>query len=374
MQIRMTGLELKAIALVVAVAGLVLANAWALHQDSAPLGQAERAGSQRIVHLSELLAAASALPSSIPASARRPQAGALEASLLRARAALKRLLADYQYDGATFAKLSAIDDGIVGWLADLRRGTAGGEPRAEGDLDTASVTRIALDLLGSEQQRLERGQSATAVGTLGSVWFVVQAAISALILVLAFLTVRDARAWRRRAEKPDAAKFMEPGQTIADRRALVAGIQTSIVSSLNRSRTIGLMYVELGNLGAIRQKLGWDSADRVVTDIAEMLRSEFRRSDLVARLEGDVMVVMASDISARADLEGIATRIRKVLDKFAISALPDVRIAAEIGSAMYPIDGYSAEDMLAAARNSLLERKTIEGSVVLADSPAPQPA
>jgi diguanylate cyclase (GGDEF)-like protein len=373
MQIRVTRLELKAIALLVAICALVVANGWNLYREDDSSGL-DQVASVRMVHLSELVAAASAVPAQAASTQPSDQANALGAVLLRARDALKRLLIDYHYDGATYAKLSAIDDAIVGRLTELRRGNTASGPKTDGDLDIASVTRLSLSLLGDEQQRIEsRGQARTEKGSPGA-GVVFQALPMVAIAVLGFLIVRDARAWRRRAEKPGAAKFLEPGQTVGDRRALVAGIQASIVSSLNKSRTIGLMYVDLTNLGAIRQELGWESADRIVTDVAELLRGELRRSDLVARLEGDVLVVMASDISARCDIEGIATRIRRVLDKFEIAALPDVRITAEIGSAMYPIDGYSAEDMLTAARNSLNERNTFKGFVVLRATSSPQPA
>ncbi|BAT59597.1 response regulator PleD [Variibacter gotjawalensis] len=356
---RLTGLEIKSL-LLVALIGLLFAGTW--YDTAGNRGRSEHQTATRILHLGELIAASTAAQQGAPAGARRLEAvGAAEASLIRMRDAVKLLSADYQFDESAFLRLSVIDEAIVTRLADLRRG---GD--AQASFDPALGARLAVELLGREQQRLDN--SATSGDGVRGAMRWLQPLLFGLALIIALLLLRDARKWRLRAVKPDATTYMQPGQTIADRRALMSGIQASIVSSLNRSRTIGLMHLQLANATTLRDRLGWESADRMVGEFADRLRSEFRRSDIIARLEGDALVVMASDISSRSDLTGFEQRIRRVLEELNKTAEAGAALNIEVGAAMYPIDGYSAEDMLTAARASVARSKTIDGQI----SGAPQ--
>jgi len=53
--------------------------------------------------------------------------------------------------------------------------------------------------------------------------------------------------------------------------------------------------IDVSGLAAINQKVGLDEGDRVLRDVAEMLRTCFRDSDLLARLEGGAFAVLAAD-------------------------------------------------------------------------------
>ena len=352
---RLTGLETKTL-LLVALVTLMFAGGWYGNDGKARI---EQQGVARVLHLGELLSASASVPQA-PSGARRIETvGTAEAALIRMRDAVKALLTDYQFDGASHLRLTVVDEAILTRMGELRRGA---EP--QGAFDVAAVMRLAAELIGREQQRLELSVGKPSVHTAQS-WDWFQPLMLVLTALTAILLLRDARSWRRRALKPDAVKFLEPGQTIADRKALMSGIQVSIASSLNRSKTIGLMYLQVVAPFRLRETLGPQGADQLIGEFANRLRTEFRRSDLVARLDGDVVVVMASDIASRNDLKSLETRIHRVLEALNVAAPHGVLLGVDVGAAMYPIDGYSAEDMLAAARAAMQSVKTMDGQVVV---------
>jgi diguanylate cyclase (GGDEF)-like protein len=95
-----------------------------------------------------------------------------------------------------------------------------------------------------------------------------------------------------------------------------------------------LYFADVDGLKQINDELGHAEGDRVLVDIAGILRAVFRESDLVARLGGDEFVVLALE-SPDVDAPASLARFEEQANQFNRSMQRPYRVAASIGVAQH---------------------------------------
>ena len=164
------------------------------------------------------------------------------------------------------------------------------------------------------------------------------------------------------ATQLEAARLDAP-TGLLNRRALSPLVTKSIENSLQKGLTIGVIYVEIDHYKEIRKTRGDAVADALLAETGKLLRETFRRNDHVARLRDAEFAIVVGEISGREILTRLEERIREAVEEVRASHAQAVHLKLSIGLAMYPIDGYSEEDLLAAAREAVIYRN---------GSPAPE--
>ncbi len=126
---------------------------------------------------------------------------------------------------------------------------------------------------------------------------------------------------------------------------------------LARSRRGGacgaLLMLDLDNFKQVNDSLGHPSGDRVIEEIAGVLRGRTRETDVLARLGGDEFAVVLPHCDSReaqAVAETIATAIREHIPRQ--SGIPP--ITASIGIAMFGPNGSSSFDSIVAEADSAM--------------------
>lgn len=160
---------------------------------------------------------------------------------------------------------------------------------------------------------------------------------------------------------------------LLNRQALAPTVEKAIERSLTKGATIGMIYVEVDDFKALRQQLGPSLANAVIIEVGRQLKETFRRGDEVARLKDAEFAVVVAEISSRNILQRLEERIQEAIADIGMPALHGTKIKANIGLAMYPIDGYSDRDLLETARNAVLYRAG-EPAVEKAAQIAPPPS
>jgi diguanylate cyclase (GGDEF)-like protein len=87
------------------------------------------------------------------------------------------------------------------------------------------------------------------------------------------------------------------------------------------------------------------------------LRETLRASDFVARLGGDEFVVVLPDTGEPPAAAALVERIAGELAAAPIPELADGMVTASIGKASYPLDGATAEALIAAADRAMYRVK-----------------
>jgi len=125
-----------------------------------------------------------------------------------------------------------------------------------------------------------------------------------------------------------------------------------LARSVEAGDPFGLVMIDLDEFKRVNDTLGHQAGDRLLREIAGAILGAARETDAVFRYGGDEFVV----ILPRSDVQGldaVAERIRVAVagvggegSRWDAGGVP---IAASIGTASFPVDGETAEDILLAA-------------------------
>jgi diguanylate cyclase (GGDEF)-like protein len=129
------------------------------------------------------------------------------------------------------------------------------------------------------------------------------------------------------------AALIDPLTGIYNRRGFFLLAEQALRSAARHQRPYLLCFFDLDGLKEINDELGHDQGDEALYDIAEVLRSVFRSSDIIGRLGGDEFVVLAEgDASAEPALR---QRVGDEIVRHNESAGRAYRLATSIGVARF---------------------------------------
>lgn len=117
-----------------------------------------------------------------------------------------------------------------------------------------------------------------------------------------------------------------------------------------------VVVVDLDELKALNDRYGHQAGSAAIQAVANCLRSVVRGSDCVARYGGDEFVMILKDAD-RPGAQIVANRIREVLANEVNPFAQDMPLRVSIGIALYEEDGFTSQDLLAAADAAMYEDK-----------------
>lgn len=118
-----------------------------------------------------------------------------------------------------------------------------------------------------------------------------------------------------------------------------------------------LLYADVDNFKSINDTYGHHEGDSVLIDIARILRSTYRESDIIARMGGDEFVVFP--IGATTDhIDTIIARIQNNLNDYNSANKRDFNLSLSFGVSTFDPEGTrSVDDLLAQADRSMYTYK-----------------
>jgi diguanylate cyclase (GGDEF)-like protein len=145
---------------------------------------------------------------------------------------------------------------------------------------------------------------------------------------------------------------------LANRRAYDAVLEASVAAG----RPFALLFLDLDDFKGVNDRHGHVNGDRVLREVAERTTESVRDGDTLARIGGDELALIAP--GARAfGAEGLAIALTRAVAE--VSRGPgDGPMSATIATAVFPDDGRTADQLVAAADTALHERKRARRAVV----------
>ena len=139
---------------------------------------------------------------------------------------------------------------------------------------------------------------------------------------------------------------------LPNRRMFREQLDLALARARRGGLAVAVLCLDLDRFKEVNDTLGHAYGDRMLVEVAAILRAGARDTDVVARVGGDEFLVMLADLDVQAAPELIQTvveRIRDLLgDPIPVDAV-EIRVDACIGAAMYPTDSREADGLLAAA-------------------------
>lgn len=151
----------------------------------------------------------------------------------------------------------------------------------------------------------------------------------------------------------------DPLTGLLNRNSLNEHLTQALASANRIGRSVGLLCLDLDDFKSINDSLGHPFGDKLLTIVAERLKSAVRASDSIARLGGDEFVVILNHLESS---DQVSVPAQAILDRLAEPFSINGETAftgASIGIAVYPADADSPEDLLKKADMALYRSKEI---------------
>ena len=166
-----------------------------------------------------------------------------------------------------------------------------------------------------------------------------------------------------RFEQTQHESHTDPLTGLANRRSLDLQFEAGLALAARAQHNVGVVVLDLDRLKEINDTYGHEAGDRALRAVGSVLRSTVRSNDLCARFAGDEFVVAMWDCSPEHQARRMV-EMQSAVGAHPFEPRPGVRVSLSIsaGPALYPIDGSTFEELLAAADERMYHDKAVRRS------------
>jgi Amt family ammonium transporter len=126
-------------------------------------------------------------------------------------------------------------------------------------------------------------------------------------------------------------------------------------------RTCGVLYLDIDRLAEVNDALGHAAGDVLLIAAAERLRGSLRQHDSAARLDGDTFAVLIEELTTKSDLESVAGRmVRELQRPFSIFG-HEIQSGATVGAAIAELEHISPDLLIRDAELAMCRSKQAGG-------------
>lgn len=157
----------------------------------------------------------------------------------------------------------------------------------------------------------------------------------------------------------DRAKYFSEKDTLTGvyNRRFVEFIFPKILAQVERKNEhISLSVIDCNDFKPINDIYGHKVGDEVLITLSSLLVGEIRKSDIVARWGGDEFLIIYPNANEEG-VQVIINRIQNKLAKFSESIQIDISIS--IGTATYPTDGSTLDELIKKADKRMYKVKAV---------------
>jgi diguanylate cyclase (GGDEF)-like protein len=144
--------------------------------------------------------------------------------------------------------------------------------------------------------------------------------------------------------------------SLANRHQLLERLRSLLSVAMHSGRHLAVLFVDLDNFKPVNDTHGHAAGDAVLVEVAERLRSNVRRDDVVARIGGDEFVLALPNVRNQADAEIVAAKVHRVMAEPIEYEGNTLRITVSLGLTMAQ-PGEAADETLKRADAALYHAK-----------------
>jgi diguanylate cyclase (GGDEF)-like protein/PAS domain S-box-containing protein len=143
--------------------------------------------------------------------------------------------------------------------------------------------------------------------------------------------------------------------SLPNRFLLMDRITQSLLKARRANTEFAVLFLDLNEFKLVNDKYGHDKGDQILKDIAQVLLSCLRESDMVARYGGDEFVILLEELKRVEDSVVVARKLTKIVQDHFRGTGP--MISLSIGISIYPQHGEDVESLLRIADHAMYEAK-----------------
>jgi diguanylate cyclase (GGDEF)-like protein len=193
------------------------------------------------------------------------------------------------------------------------------------------------------------------------VWIALAVAIGLAAIGGGAAVTLGRRASRRGGEvaAATAAALTDQLTGVLNRRGFTQSAERELERARRYGHPVAVAYVDVRGLKAVNDTEGHLAGDRLLREVALMLSQSARTHDLVGRMGGDELAVLLAE-QAAPGAAAMARRVREQVPAHRAALGLATSWDVTIGTASFPDDGDTLEDLIEAADRRLYEQRGIE--------------
>ena len=136
-------------------------------------------------------------------------------------------------------------------------------------------------------------------------------------------------------------------------------LQTQLEKARATNKPLTLVMLDIDDFKVYNDTLGHQSGDRILKELAFVLKNQSRKMDYVCRYGGEEFTIILPQ-TEKQEAFMIAERLRMDIEKHAFiheEILPQRKLTISIGLAVFPEDGQSPAEIISASDKRLYEAK-----------------
>lgn len=123
---------------------------------------------------------------------------------------------------------------------------------------------------------------------------------------------------------------------LPNRRLLADRLSQSLARAKRDEKLVALLCLDLDDFKLVNDSYGHATGDALLAQVAQMLKTRFRRADTIARIGGDEFALILDDLSAREESMAFAQEVQEALkEPFEVEG-HKVHTGARIGIGIFP--------------------------------------
>jgi diguanylate cyclase (GGDEF)-like protein len=149
---------------------------------------------------------------------------------------------------------------------------------------------------------------------------------------------------------------------LPNRRLFLDRFAQVVARGIRQHQLVALLFIDLNGFKQINDEFGHAVGDRVLKQVGERLTGCIRASDTACRFGGDEFIVLLPEIQEQEQAVVVMTKIRAQLGVPYAVGHSTITNTASIGTAIFPIDGCTLDELVLAADRNMYRDKA-RGSV-----------
>ncbi|CEK11652.1 GGDEF domain-containing protein [Legionella hackeliae] len=146
---------------------------------------------------------------------------------------------------------------------------------------------------------------------------------------------------------------------LENRKKLEISFDHALAYAKSHQKKIAVMFLDLDNFKKINDKFGHDIGDLLLIEIAQILKSSLRSTDIIARLGGDEFIIALTELANICSVMEIARNILIAIEKPIMIKQQRILITGSIGISLCPDDGNNLNTLIKKADEALYYVKSI---------------
>ncbi|HXX81623.1 MAG TPA: diguanylate cyclase [Thermodesulfovibrionales bacterium] len=170
--------------------------------------------------------------------------------------------------------------------------------------------------------------------------------------------VRDITEKKVQEEELRALLLVDDLTGLFNRRGFFTLTEHLLKRVKREKKPIFMLYADVDGLKRINDQYGHQAGDQALRDIARILKSTYRESDIIGRISGDEFVVVITAGKSADNAEFIASRLKKNLDMYNATTHNGFTLSLSAGIQRHdPAHPCSIDELLSQADKLMYEQK-----------------